>query len=131
MTKISILTLVLLFGAVLATQPVLEWFWQEKQQAPEYLIIKIRHITMESTPDENCCLIILNAAVVEVVRTSSGLSKDDLIEIKYRYYLDASPEKDSNIPILELNETYPAFLKKNNDQEYYEPAAGGYSFRGL
>jgi hypothetical protein len=70
---------------------------------------------------------VVTATVKKVSKTASKLKIGDVIKIRYRH-VKLKGTGPSPIPLLTKNETYPAWLRKN-EAGHYEPAARGYSFR--
>ncbi|MFO0812511.1 MAG: hypothetical protein U0796_04800 [Gemmatales bacterium] len=67
----------------------------------------------------------VQARIVRVGRTLSGLDKGDTITVKYAYSTVPFPGPRP-VPLLRKNEVYPAFLRASGN--HYEPAAYGESF---
>ena len=72
---------------------------------------------------------VVTATVKKVSKTASKLKVGDVIKIRYRH-VKLKGAGPSPIPLLTKNETYPAWLRKN-EGGHYEPAARGYSFRAV
>ena len=109
-------------------------FVKPQNKAPEAITIKIT--SQKTTPHKvpkgrKSKLITLEAVVTSVTRSATKLKKGDKIVISY---LHRVPDEESvgfvPIPILEKDKTYPAWLKKS-ENEFYSPAARHYSFKTI
>ncbi|HQR07635.1 MAG TPA: hypothetical protein PLN21_12480 [Gemmatales bacterium] len=96
---------------------------QLRREAEEALVIQITSVRVERDGDYKN--VTLEARVLRVGRSKSGLAKDDNITIKYEVSMVPFPGPRP-VSILNRNQTYPAFLKSNGNT--YEPAAYGMSF---
>ena len=104
--------------------------YQERQQnAPEFLVIKVRSVSKRETKEANWKRtdFTVAAEVEKVNRSASKLTPGTVIEIRYsqRHYSQpiAGP---SEVPALKEGQVCPAYL--SGDGKVYSPAAGGYSF---
>jgi len=96
---------------------------QLRREAEEAVMIQVTSVRVERNADYKN--VTLGARVLRVGRSKSGLAKDDNITIKYEVSMVPFPGPRP-VPILNKNQTYPAFLRSNGG--LYEPAAYGMSF---
>jgi hypothetical protein len=100
-----------------------------QKNAPESLLIKVHHLQINSSIVTDTT-IRLEAEVIDVIRSKSGLKKGDRISILYRTFISRPGGwvGPSPIPVLEKDKIYSAFLKKGEESNLYLPAAKGKSF---
>lgn len=129
--KPIVLSLALLFLAQAAAAELPPFVYKQQQQAAsEYLEIKVWSIkTSESDAGEYRSIeVVVDAEVLIVERSASGMKPGAKIRISYQHRDYQHPLAGaSQVPILERDKIYPAFLKKSA-AGVYEPAAGGKSF---
>ena len=109
-----------------------------QRRAPEYVTIKVKATNMDETKtsgewkEERMSV---QAEVLQVERSKSGLKAGDLIHIKYTNTKQRDPLSGATavwarpVPRLREGTTCPAYLWKSEDKADYEPAAGGFSFQ--
>ena len=74
----------------------------------------------------------VEARVVRVVRSQTGLRAGDVIRISYVHSRYKRPMAGpSEVPILKQGETCPAYLSRDVKEKRYAPAAGGYASKML
>lgn len=104
-----------------------------RNNSPEIITIKVIKITsssillnlFKSTKD-----IKLEAKVLHVNTSESGLKAGDRIDIFYST-VTSRPKGwvgPSSLPVLEQSEVYTAYLRKDDQGNYYVPSAKGKSF---
>lgn len=101
-----------------------------QKNAPESLLIKVDSVrTSSSMVTENA--VTVEAEVINVIRSKSGLRKGDRITIAYSTFASRPGGwvGPSPIPVLEKDKIYSAFLKKDAVSNLYLPAAKGRSFK--
>jgi hypothetical protein len=129
--KPLVLFLALLFLAQTAVAELPPFVYKQWQQAaPEYLEIKVRSSkTSETDAGEYRSIeVVVDAEVLAAERSASGLLPGAKIRISYQHRIYKRPLAGaSQVPILERDKVYPAFLKKVA-MGVYEPAARGKSF---
>jgi hypothetical protein len=93
--------------------------------APESIEIEVLSVRTTRLTDE--IDVVVEAKVMAVTRSASGLETGRVIRITYSHDTRtlAGP---SPVPVLTRRQTYPAFLTKAKNRDVYEPAAGGKSF---
>ena len=98
---------------------------QMQETAPECIDIEVLKVKTEKLTDG--IQVEIEAKVTGVKRSESNLKAGDTIVIKYfhdtRGLIGPAP-----IPILDEGKSYPAFLVKEDGNDFYEPAAMGRSF---
>jgi hypothetical protein len=102
-----------------------------QKKAPEFLQIKVTGVKTETTKKEALTIVhvAVEAKVVKVERSETGLKKGDAIRIVYIRTIRKRPIiGPSQVPLVTKGEEYPAFLKRR-DGKTYAPAAGGKTFR--
>jgi hypothetical protein len=103
-------------------------------KAPEAIEIEIETVTVKSSKQQHYELrsFVVQARVLSVQRTATGLAPGKPIEIRYeqRNYFEPITGA-SEVPAVKEHEKLPAFLSRANGQSYYTPAAGGYTFHRL
>ena len=96
-----------------------------QESAPEYIEIEVLKVKTEKLTDG--IKVETEAKVTGVKRSESNLKTGDTIAIKYfhdtRGLIGPAP-----IPILDEGKSYPAFLVKEDGNDFYQPAAIGRSF---
>ncbi len=100
-----------------------------QKDAPESLEIEVLRIQRTPSSEEGKEDITLTAAVVKVLRSASGLTPGDSIQIRYRHILPAAMMPGApQIPVPDDGAKTIAFLKKKDASPFYEPAAEAMSF---
>lgn len=134
-TSLKLILLVALL-AIFSTISVAElppYVYQERQEkAPESLSVRVQSVKTRETDEPRRKLIDVRivAQVEQVHRSQTGLKRGDVIHIKYLHSQYKEPlAGPSEVPILQEEQIYPAYLLKNEQEETFTPAAGGYSFR--
>ena len=94
-----------------------------RREADEAVVMHVLSVSVKANGTER--EVTVQARLVRVARTLSGLDKGDTITVKYTYSTVPYPGP-RQVPLLRKNEVYPAFLRKADN--YYEPAAYGESF---
>jgi hypothetical protein len=140
-TSLSLATIFVLLVAVKCYAELPPGYYLKLQnKAPEYLkieVVTIRQEQAESSGEaqntgESTTNIELEAKVLKVVRTQSGIKPGDTIRIKYsRTNHLPGWVGPGEIPVLEMGNVHSAFLTKAEGKEFYEPAARGKSFADL
>ncbi len=129
MKKVAIIALLLLLSALCYGEIHPKYYQQDQENADEALIIRVTKVR------KGCCFacrnqkVRIHAEVLSVERSRSGLEKGSTITIRYNHF--NPPRKwvgPRPVPILKKGKEYPAFLNRMKDEEYYVPAARGYSF---
>jgi hypothetical protein len=123
---LPLLMVIFLISAYAEINP--KYYKQYQEQAPEYITMQVISVNKDWRFFSSRRTVIVEARVITVQRTHSGLKEDDSITIRYIHFTPsrgwAGPRP---IPLLEEEKSYPAFLKKSGEK-HYEPAARGYSF---
>jgi len=96
---------------------------QLRIDADEALVLQVTSVKIVTS--ENYKNVTVQAKVLRVARSKSGLTKGDTVTLKYEVSTIPFPGPRP-IPILQKNVIYPAFLKKRGGN--FEPAAYGESF---
>ena len=131
---ISILLLSLLKVSTLSAVLHPSVHYKEQEKATEALTIKIT--SRKSTPHplpkyRKSHMERLEATVISVTRSKSKLKKGDTIVITYLHKIpDEFTSCLSNIPIVEVGTTYPAWFTKS-EKGTFSPAAQRYSFKSI
>lgn len=108
-----------------------------KKKSREYLVIKVVNVSIDSSSEKDRAgndIVIQNVTVKSkiqsVKKTSSKRRKGNTITITYEVRIH-DPKSGwvgpSQIPVLEKNLTYQAYLRSVNDGTY-APSAGSHSF---
>ncbi|HWP93996.1 MAG TPA: hypothetical protein VNN20_17570 [Thermodesulfobacteriota bacterium] len=96
-----------------------------QESAPEYIDIEVLKVKTEKVTD--AIMVDIEAKVTGVKRSESNLKAGDTIVIRYfhdtRGLIGPAP-----IPILDEGKSYPAFLVKEDGNDFYQPSAMGRSF---
>ena len=73
----------------------------------------------------------VTAKVLRVQRTKSKVKRGDIITIVYNstFWKPSGWVGPSSLPVLKENQTYRAFLRKGEKNNYYYPDARGKSFK--
>jgi len=123
---LPLLMITFLVSAYAEIQP--KYYKQYQEQAPEYVTIKVISVSRDWKIFSSRRTVTVEARVITVQRTRSGLKENDTITIRYIHFTPSRGWVGPRpIPLLEEEKTYPAFLKKSGEK-HYEPAARGYSF---
>jgi hypothetical protein len=120
---VSLLLTVLTPGAQAELAP--QVYKDMQSRAPEFLEIQVLSVTTAAASDE--IRVDVEARVIDVRRSKSGLKAGDVIRIEYTRTtkLLAGP---SPAPVLQKGKKYPAFLSQAVTKNDYRPAALGRSF---
>lgn len=96
--------------------------------APEALVIEVMNVGRKLST-QNGTAVIVQAKVLTVERSKTGLKKGDLISIHYTRMEQSGVVGPRQVPLLEKGGIYPAFLQKGTKGKIYAPAAYGDSFK--
>lgn len=94
-----------------------------RREADEAVILHITSVSIRANGTYK--EVTIQAQIVRVGRSLSGLERGDTITVKYEVSTVPFPGPRP-VPILRKNEVYPAFLNKSGNS--YVPAAFGESF---
>ena len=128
--NIRITFLSITIALVISVQPGLaelppHAYKEMQESAPEYIDIVVLKVKTEKLTDG--VKVEMEAKVTGAKRSESNLKAGDTIVIRYfhdpRGLLGPAP-----IPIRDEGKSYPAFLVKEDGNDFYEPAAMGRSF---
>jgi hypothetical protein len=144
LTSYSRLSLVIICSLMVTVKSYAElppsYYLELQNKASEYLKIEVIAAQKENSENsdskdkssESITNVELEAKVLEVSRSKSGLKPGDRIKIKYSHTTHrpgwAGP---GEIPVLEAGNVRSAFLSKVESKDFYEPAAKGKSFADL
>lgn len=131
MKKITMLTvLILFFSGLLYAEIHPRYYYEDQQSSEEDITIEVIDV------DKECCIfcrrqgVEIEAKVLEVKKSKTGLKKNDTIRIKYeRFHPPAGWVGPRPMPLLKEGNTYPAFIFKKDG--FYRPSARGFSFTRL
>ncbi|MCB1175663.1 MAG: hypothetical protein KDK39_18960 [Leptospiraceae bacterium] len=128
------LALFLWLPAGLAAEIPPRYYQQAQDSAPEYLEIEVLDVSKDWYFWRSAREITLQARVLAVHRSASGLKADQLITIRYLHKpLPDNTVGPSPIPILTVGTRTPAWLKKSGvtmtEGIILTSAARGYTFR--
>jgi hypothetical protein len=131
--KISCLIFALIVGSIPLTLAELppSVYQQWRQAAPESLAIKVLSVkqTVQNEPNEKRVGVAVQAQVLTVERSQSGIKPGAIITINYVHHeYDRTLAGPSQVPILRAGQECSAYLKKDENRASYSPAAGGHSF---
>lgn len=96
--------------------------------APEALVIEVVNVGRK-LGDQGRTAVIMQAKVLTVERSKTGLKKGDIISIHYTRIEQLGVVGPRQVPLLEKGGIYPAFLQKGDKDKVYEPTAYGESFK--
>jgi hypothetical protein len=96
--------------------------------APEAVVIEVVAVTRRPGT-QGATTVTLQAKVLTVERSNTGLKKGDVVSIRYLQIAQNGFVGPRPVPLLEKGAVYPAFLRKEPQSKMYEPAAYGESFR--
>lgn len=120
------LALPFFLGAEIAPEYYAAW----QSQAPEEILIRVQRVQTPLISFSRTKPVTLNAEVISVTRSQSGLQPGDRITIKYEHF---SPPRSwvgaRPLPLLQRGKEYPAFLQWSGEENAYLPAAQGASFQ--
>lgn len=91
--------------------------------APEALDLHVRAVNVIGSKPST---VTVDADVIGVTRSAAGLKIGDVIQIHYTSHVGEMIAGPSPMPILQMDDHCPAFLKKEGST--FVPAAGGRSF---
>jgi len=122
---------VILIVSIFATQATAELppyaYAESQQDSPEKLVVKVLSTSREDVEDG--LLVEMQAQVMSIARTASGLSEGDVITIVYGQKNNPDGMVGPGpIPLLREGITSPAFLIFNKNKAVYYPSAGSFSF---
>jgi len=101
-----------------------------QKNAPEALIIVVNKVKTSSSLFSDT-KVTVEAKVLRVFHSQSGLKKGDIITIFYTT-VTSRPRGwvgPSSLPVLKEKQKYKAFLRKDERNNYYHPDARGQSFK--
>ena len=127
--KIFLLLISILFTVNLYAELPPYVYKNLQKDAPEVLIIAVNKVKTSSSLFSDT-QVTVKAKVLRVIQSISGLKKGHIITISYST-ITKRPRGwvgPSSIPVLEENQQYKAFLKKDK-YNTYSPAARGKSFK--
>ncbi len=130
MTWKTLLSLALLAGPAFAELPPGSYN-ALRAEADEALLIEVESVATKALKP-GWTDVVVSARVVAVERSKAGTKKGEKVAIRYKSLDRDKVEKPvlgaSSVPILAKGEFYPAFLKKAEGEQGFEPAAYGSSF---
>ena len=101
-----------------------------QKNAPEALTIEVKKVetSLLSLSEKS---VTITAKVIRVKRSKSKLTRGNTITILYNstFWKPSGWVGPSSLPVLEKKQTYTAFLRKGEKNNYYFPAAKGKSFK--
>jgi hypothetical protein len=118
-------------GVTAQAEPPPSVYQKTQKNAPEYLRIKVTGLKTNEKQKGNVksVHIVVEAKVVRVERSKSGLKQGGVIRIIYVRTIRKKPfVGPSQVPILEKGKEYPAFLVRQEGKTY-APAARGKPFQ--
>ena len=130
MKKYTLLLIYMLFTMNLSAELPPYVYENLKKNSPEVLKIKVIKVTSSPKIINNSKDITIQAKVLNVKTSQSGLKAGDMITIIYNKVTNRPKGwvGPSSLPILERSEVYKAFVEKASEASYYVPSARGKSF---
>lgn len=123
-TRITTVLVVLTFSTLAHAEPPPGTYDRLRTSAEEAVTIQVTSV--KETADEKANEVIVEAKVLGVERSKSGLKKGDAVTITYSIPKVLKPGP-TLVPILDKESVYPAFLNKQG--KVFSPAAAGSSFQ--
>ncbi len=130
MKRLIFFSIIMMTSLYLSGEIQLKYYIEDQQKSPEVLTIKVTDVSKDFCFFCDTRRITIEAKILEVDRSSSGLVKGDKITVIYDHFIPSGDWAGPRpIPLLQEGMIYPAFLKKNAQNNFYYPAARGYSFK--
>jgi hypothetical protein len=121
-------TLALILSAPLRAELPPSVYQRMQEEAPEKIVMETLRVEIRHVQNEGQHVVIMGV-IKKVDRSASGLKSGEFVTIQY--LIPDRPEGwvgPGNIPLLSEQEETVAFLRRIDQSDRYEPAAGAMSF---